>query len=553
MKSGSRLGMIISVFLMAIALGLLVFTLYVSNREIEMTPIQEIQEGNAALVSEYLTAVEDEPDTVDFQRTSIHYTVAQNVFNRLVEAENDENGNIMILPSLADSWKISDDRLSYTFHLHKDVVFSNGSPLTSSDVEYTLIRLLTHPESCNADIAMSIKGAADLQHGRALNLDGFEIINDLDFTITLSEPFEAFLACMSMPGASILDRETVEKVGDRFGMDPESTIGTGSFILKKWVPEEGMLLVANEKCWAGAPRCPGLDLRFLNDAETVRMLFEDGGLDVLDLDEVSSSSEFFINGDIYQNRLYKVQQIGTTYIALNESVDVLSDVRVRKALQMSLNRSVLMDAVYSGRGTIENGIYAHGLYGFNPDLPEIPYDPDAARELLREAGYADGFDLTASVKSSSTRAEMTLMSLAVNMWNEIGIRANVQVLDESEFMRLRKAGELACYTATWIADYDDPDNFIYTFFGNRENTVFRSLCYPDEAVMQRVRLARGIPDADERIREYRELERKIVQEDAAWIPLFSRLRYYVVSERLNGFKVSWNGSVKNNYRNMSLQ
>jgi ABC-type transport system substrate-binding protein len=137
------------------------------------------------------------------------------------------------------------------------------------------------------------------------------------------------------------------------------------------------------------------------------------------------------------------------------------------------------------------------------------------------------------------------------MWEKIGVHAQPLVVDESVFMRLRKRGELACYLATWTADYNDPDNFIYTFFGNRENTTFRSLCYSREDVMERVRLARAIPDSQERIREYRSLENTIVQEDAAWIPLFSRLRYYVTSKRLRGIQSSWNGSVKNMYREMS--
>jgi ABC-type oligopeptide transport system substrate-binding subunit len=104
----------------------------------------------------------------------------------------------------------------------------------------------------------------------------------------------------------------------------------------------------------------------------------------------------------------------------------------------------------------------------------------------------------------------------------------------------------------WTADFNDPDNFIYTFFGDRENTTFRSLCYPREDVMERVRKARTIADREERIREYQELEKLIVQEEAAWIPLYSRLRYYVTSERLKGISSSWNGSVKNMYRKMSV-
>ena len=144
------------------------------------------------------------------------------------------------------------------------------------------------------------------------------------------------------------------------------------------------------------------------------------------------------------------------------------------------------------------------------------------------------------------------MELAASMWEKIGIRAKINVIDESEFMSKRKSGELACYTAQWMADFNDPDNFIYTFYGNEHNTVFRSLCYPREDIMLRIQKARTISDKDKRIKEYQDLERIIVQEDAAWIPLYSRQRNYVTSERIEGVQASWNGSVKNKYREMII-
>ena len=495
----------------------------------------------------YLAAVEDEPDTVDFQCTTIYYTIAQNVFNRLVEMENDDQSRMQILPSLAEFWEVSEDGHCYTFRLRKGVTFSNGSPLTSADVEYTFKRLLTHPESCNRDIAYNIVGAAALESGETDELEGFRVIDDMTFSITLEKPFEAFLACLSMPGASILDRETTEAAGAFFGEDPAWTVGTGSFILEEWEAGKGMILTANPNCWAGAPKCDGLDLRFLTEPEAIRMMFERGDLDILDLDEVGNSVEYFIHGDIYQDRLYKVQRIGIHYIALNESVEPLNDVRIRKALQLALKRTTILDAIYSGRGTVENGIYPHGLYGFNPELPEIPYDPEEAKALLEQAGLPEGFELTLSVNASSTGWEKSLLELVASMWKEIGVKATVEILPESEFMRLRKSGKLACYTALWTADYNDPDNFVHTFFGNRENTTFRSLCYDNEEIMKRVRDARTIQDSELRLKEYQDLERIIIQEDAAWIPLFSRLRYYVASEQLGGVKSSWNGSVKNRY------
>ena len=538
-----------------LALAILALSLCGCARSPETaSPIaQTAPAGEEESASHWLVAVEDEPDTVDFQCTTIHYTVAANVFDRLVEMKAGADGSVTVMPSLAESWEESDDGLVYAFHLREDIEFSNGASLTASDVLYTFTRLLTHPDSCNRDIALGIAGAEALISGKARQLEGLQVLNDTDFTITLEEPFEAFLACLSMPGASILDEETTRAAGDRFGKAPECTVGTGPFILRQWTPGEGMLLSANPDCWSGAPNCDGLDLRFMTEPEDERAMFESGKLDLLDLDELGDTAEYFIRGDIYQDRLYQVQPIGITYIALNESIEPLDDVRVRKALQMALNRKTLLDAVHSGRGNIENGIFPRGLYGCNPELPEIACDADAAKALLAQAGYPDGFDLAISVKSSSVQWERTLMNIVASMWKDIGVRPTVAVMDEGEFMRRRKSGALACYTATWTADFNDPDNFIYTFFGSGENTDFRSLCYPDESVMARVRKARAIRDPDERIREYRDLEQTIVQRDAAWIPLFSRLRYYVISERVEGLRSAWNGSVKNEYRSISIK
>jgi len=502
--------------------------------------------------SRFITASDDIPDTVDFQCTSLYYTVANNVFNRLVETEKDANGNARVVPSLAESWEVSSDGCSYTFHLRENVKFSNGSALTSSDVLYTFTRLLTHPNSCNKDIVGDIAGADKLERGESDRLEGFAVLNDRDFTITLEHPFEAFLPCLSMSGASIMDEQTTEAAGEHFGADPEHTIGTGPFILKEWDHEKGMLLVANPGYFGDRPRCDGVDVRFITEPEEARALFKTGELEILDLDEVPDYAEYYIHGDIYQEQLYRTQRIALSYVALNESIAPLGDVRVRKALQLGLDRLTLLDAVYSGRGSLENGIFPRGLYGHNPNLPEIPYDPEQAKALLQEAGFSDGFALDMSVRSSSTRSEMTLARLIVDMWDQIGVNATITVMEEDEFMDLRKKGQLACYTATWTADYNDPDNFIHTFFGSRDNTTFRSLCYQRDDVMERVHAARAITDAGERLAEYRALEQIIAQDDAAWIPLFSRERYYVMSKRVQGDPALWNGTMRSAYYRLSV-
>lgn len=507
----------------------------------------------AADRSRYLRVVDEEPDTVDFQCTNIHYAVALNVFDRLVETQTDAKGNTKIVPSLAESWTVSDDGLKYTFRLRKGVKFSNGELLTAQDVKYSLMRMLTHPRSRCREIAEGIVGADLLEKRETDDLVGFTDLGDYTFSITLEEPFPAFLASLSMPPASILNEESATAAGDDFGMDPAKTIGTGPFILDSWTPGEGMTLRANPDCWQGDPGVEGIELYYVTDEVEQRLMFERGELDILDLNKLGDEAEYFIHGDIYRKRLHTARQVDISYITLNQAVEPLNDVRVRKALQMSLDRQMILDALYSGRGTVEEGIFPHALKGYNPDLEPIGYDPAGAVALLTEAGYPEGFNLEIQVNASAGRTIRDLMTLAASMWKKIGVKATISVLPESEFMEKRTTGVATCYTANWSADYNDPDNFIYTFFGSEDNTAYRSLNYPDREVIKRVQNARAILDEEERMKEYAALEQKIIREDASWIPLFSHTHIYVTGERVDHFETAWNGASQPALRRVTLK
>lgn len=500
----------------------------------------------------FLHVVNESMDTVDPQCTTEFYLVALNVFDRLVEQKSDVSGQPVIVPSLAEQWELSEDGLTYRFRLREGVSFSNGSPLTVSDVRFTFERLLTHPKSVNADLLMSILGARELREGAAEHLEGFRELGAQEFELVLEEPYAAFLDCLAAPGASILDEETLNRVNALFGVHGPSTIGTGPYVISKWTADAEMILTANPDCWAGAPRNPGIHVRILSDAESQCVLYEQGELDILDLDGLGGDAEPFLHGVEYRDNLVSGPRVGITYLTLNQSIPPLDDVRVRKALQYALDRQTILDAVYSGRGSVENGIFPLGLEGHNPDLPEIPYDTEAARALLSEAGYPDGFDLELAVSVDAKQATREIVEIAAYMWEQVGLRARVVTMEAEEYARARRAGQLMCCSQGWTADFNDPDNFIYTFFGSRENSVYRGLCYGDETVMARVRAARAIADDEARIAEYRALEEKIVQEDAAWVPLFSRVHYFAVGDRVKNFTVSWNGWSFGFYRDIQL-
>lgn len=500
----------------------------------------------------YLKIQDDNPDTVDPQATTEYYTVAMNIFDRLVEVKANGDGTSEIVPSLAKSWEISDDGLTYTFNLNEGVKFSNGADLTSSDVLYTIKRMLTYEKAVNDDIYDMIQGASDVAEGKTEELAGFKIIDDYNFSLTLEEPYGAFLACLTTPGASIFDEETTEQAGDQFGIDPAVTIGTGPFTFAAWEFNSELVLSANKDYWDGAPACEGLVLKVIPDEATARMMFENGELDILDMDNNASQLEYFLNNDAYQDQIVSGPRVGVYYICLNEKFTELSDARVRKALQYSIDRQAILDSLYAGKGQLENGIFPHGLIGYNADLPEIPYDVEQAKALLAEAGYPDGFEMELCYSSDAGQTTKDMLEIISAYWAEIGVTAKVTEVDEGSFYDMRAAGEIESYTSSWSADFNDPDNFIYSFFGNESNIERRGLGYSNTEAIARVAAARAIVNEDERIAEYQDLEKLIIQEDAAWVPLFSKEHLFVVNPAVSGFQVSWNGWSGNYYRNVSV-
>ena len=497
-----------------------------------------------------VAALNADIQTADVQKTSKDYEVPFNIFDRLVDVEVDADGNSKIVPSLAENWDISDDGLEYTFHLRQGVKFHNGNDFTAEDVAYTFHRMLTVESGVNTEFIDQIKGADELLAGETDTLEGVEVVDDYTIKVTLKEPFAGFLASISSPGVSIYDSEATEAAGDQFGMDPAVTVGTGPFEFSSWSFNNQLVLTRNEDYWKGASKLPGVVIKIIPDTETQSMMFESGELDILDLDYAADSVDRFT--ETYPDQIVQGPRVGIVYFTMNFNKEPFQDVRVRKAVQMSIDRQAILDALYGGRGQVEQGIFPHGLIGFNPDQEEIKYDPEAAKALLAEAGYADGFDMEIAADSSASDTMTMALEIVSDQLAEVGIRAEIKNYDESTWLETRKSGELGSFMSTWSADYNDPDNFIYTFFGNEEKTKIRSINYPDTEVMNRVAKARTIVNEDERLAEYKALEEKIVHEDAAWVPMFSRLHLFALSKRVEGFAPLWSGLSDQLFYNVSI-
>lgn len=484
------------------------------------------------------TAIKSDIQTIDMHKTSNNYMVPLNVFDRLVEVEV-KDGKSEIVPSLAKSWDISEDGKTYILHLVEGVKFHNGEDFKADDVVYSLNRIVTVQGAVNSSFVSQIEGFDELANGVATELSGVKAIDDYTVEIKLKEPYAGFMASLAAAPVSILDEKTTTMAGDKFGIEPEFTVGTGPFKLKEWKLNEGIELVKNENYWKEAPKIDGVEIKVVPDTETQNIMYRNGELDILDLDYMVDYIPTYKQE--FKDNLVSVPRVGITYFTFNENIEPLNNVNIRKALSMAIDRQAIVDSMYNGTASIENGIFPKGLIGHNENIEAIEYNTEKAKEILAAEGYPNGFDMEIAIDSASSDTTKSVLEIISEQLSEIGVNASLKTYDESTWLATRKAGELGSFMSTWTADYNDPDNFIYTFFGTDENTKLRSLNYKDKEVIDRVAKARAIINEDERIKEYQALEKKIISEDRAWLPMYAKEHYFALGKNISNFTPNWAG------------
>ena len=480
--------------------------------------------------------------TMDVHKTSNDYMVPMNIYDTLFTIRKKDDGSTEIVNSLAESYDLSDDGKTYHFTLRDGVVFSDGTPLTAKDVKFTFERILTLPDSAQTDYAIPIDGAQDLLDGKADSLKGITVEDDHNFSITLSEPYAGFLASLATPSASIYSEKIVTEAGDDFGVLPEKTLGTGPYIVTEWTRGSGLKFEYNPRYWGEEPSVKRVELSIM-EPQAMNMAFQKGDLDILDCLLIDSAIvKSIYKTDAYKDHIVSIDRMGTNFFMMNENVEPLNNVQVRKAIQMAIDRESILQSIYDGDGQLEDGIYPTGCLVYNKENQGwLKYDPEGAKKLLTDAGYGDGFDMEICLDTSNTDAVQNTVQVIAQNLNDIGIRANIRSVDHASYLDLRNSGDMSSYLALWLLDFNDPDNIIYTFFGNKDNTKTRSNNYADDAVIARVAAAKTIVDETERNKEYAALEKKLVQDDAVWVPMFSLKHLFVISDRVAEFTPHWAG------------
>jgi len=495
--------------------------------------------GSEAEPGTLRTAVLYDISTMDVAQTTDDYLIPMNVFDRLFETRP-ASGSADVVKSLAADYTVSPDGLTYEFTLRDGIVFSNGSPLTASDVQFSFERLLKEAKD-NTEIPLEIVGGEAVMKGEAEHLEGFTVRDDTHFSITLTAPNAGFTAELSAPAMSILDAETTAKAKD-FGMNPADVIGSGPYVVTEWVSNDHYTLVYNDRYWGEKPTVMKLIVKVISDPNTQNLMFQRGELDIIDLAGLDSS----VVADTYKSnpdrRLVSTPKVGMTYLMMNEDNQYLKDVRVRRAIGMAIDVDQIIQGIFMGAAQRENGVIPIGVWGHSDALKGIAYDPEGAKALLAEAGYKEGeirFEL--SMDSTADSNTQLIYAFVSDQLKKIGIEATVATHEHSAWLSLRSSGKMDSFVARWGMDYNDPANIMYTFFGSEENTKGRSLNYADKAVIARVSAARAIVDDKAREAEYQALEKKLIEEDVAWIPMYAETHLWCLGDRVASFTPQWAG------------
>ena len=485
------------------------------------------------------TAVTYSITTMDVAKTSDDYMIPMNVFDRLFETRPGVDGPAEVVKSLVTDYSVSEDGLTYSFTLREGVVFSNGSALTASDVQFSFERLLKIANQ-NTEIPEEVVGGDKVMKGEADTLEGFKVLDDTHFTVTLSAPNAGFITELTSPAMSIVDAETMAQA-PKFGEEPKDTIGSGPYIVTEW-DQDHYTLVYNDKYWGEEPSVKKVIVKVIPEPSTQDFMYQNGQLDIIDLVKMDSKIVEATYKTLYADRIVSTPKVGLSYLLMNENQQYLKDVKVRKAIGMAIDVDTIIQSIFEGNAIRENGIIPTGVWAHNSDLQGFTYDPEGAKAALKDAGYAEGeVQFEIAVDESSSNSTKNVCNAISDMLSKVGIKADIKSYEHSAWLALRGSGEMDSFVATWGMDYNDPANIMYTFFGSEEYSKSRSLNYKDTEIIGRVAAARSIMNDDERKAEYQALEKKLIQDDAVWISMYAELHLYCLGSRVASFTPQWAG------------
>jgi len=458
-------------------------------------------------------------------------TVMNNIFEGLVRYKS---GSTEVEPCLATSWDTSSDGLVWTFHLRKNVKFQDGTPFNADAVvfSYERQRDTNHPFHqygkweywgwCFSEIAKTEK------------------VDDLTVKITLSQPFAPFLSTMAMFTMDVVSPTNCNQWKDQWFAHP---VGTGPFSFVEWVKGDHVTLQKNPSYWGTEPKIDTLIFRVIDDPSSRYLALQKGEVQGMefpnptDLPKITQDSTLTVLSAPGLNVGYLAMNVGTDTPGFQKP---FADVRVRQAINYAINKKDIVSQLYKGTAIPAVNPIPPTLWGYNDTVQDYSYDPAKAKELLKEAGYPNGFktNLWAMPVSRPYMFDPKAIATAIQAdLKQVGIDAEIVTYDWGTYLQKTEAGEHAMCLLGWTADYADPDDFLYVLLdsdaakvGSAGNVAF----YRNATVHTLNKEAQMTTDLNKRIDYYKQVQ-QIVHDDAPWVPLAYATQTLVFAKNVKGF------------------
>jgi oligopeptide transport system substrate-binding protein len=452
------------------------------------------------------------------------------------------SADLEIVNDLAESYTVSPDGLVYTFKIRPDAYFQSGKPITAQDFKYSLERAADpKTDSTVAETYLGdIKGFSEKLQGKAKEVEGVSVIDDLTLEITLEQPVPYFLSKLTYPTSFVVDQERVEESSDNWLNNPNAS---GPFMLSKYVKNEAMVFEPN----------PGNPNRGKAEALVYRLYLPGKSIDYYQGDEIDiaylgdpadikavESPDHPLNSELSTN-----VSLCTSMIQINNTLPPMDDPNVRKAFALAIDREKLLDQFSEGTDIYANTVLPPSMPGYTTGLFADEFDPQAAKDALAASKYADDMPEVIYYESGYAGSDDPFTDAIINMWKEVlGVDVTVEYLDPEDSTHAAREGNGHLVSYGWCADYVDPQNFLDVLY--HTDSEFNVARYSNPDIDQLLVQARTELDPVVRLDLYEQSETMLLA-DHALIPLSHNIYYALVKPYVKDFVVPSIGS-----RNMDI-
>ena len=425
---------------------------------------------------------------------NVDFWVFSNVYDVLVRV--DKSGT-QLEPGLAEKWEVSPDNTVYTFTM-RDAKFEDGSPITARDAAFSLLRIRDNPGSLWADTYKVIKTA--------------EAKDDKTLIVTLNQPTAPFLATLAMPGISILSEKAVTAAGEE--AYAEKPMASGAFGLVEWRRGDRVILKKNLNFWqADRVKLDGVEWISVVDDNTRMLKLQAGEIDCSIFVPFSKVAELKKDANLNITLDTSTRE---DHLLINHEKGALGKKEGREALDHAIDKQAIVDTVTFGVGKVARSYIPEGALYHNKDNLLRPYDPEKAKQMLKDAG-AEGLTLNHVVNAGDTVDEQIAV-LVQQQLAKAGVTLNIQKLDPSTTWQTEVDGNFDTAVNYWTNDIIDPDQKTTFVLGHDANMNYMTR-YKNDKVKDLVAAARIESDPAKREAMYVEIQ-TIAKADAHWIDLY---------------------------------